>query len=98
MNLNKIEIVANNSIKADLFDALNALGLDKRYTLISDVEGFGSNGGRLGSNIWPELNFILILYLDDAQTKLVAKCCKKIKESFPDEGLKMTSWKVEILA
>lgn len=98
MNVNKVEIVANNSIQADVFDGLKMLGLDKRYTLIRDVEGFGSNGGRLGSTIWPELNFILILYLDDEQTKAVSRCCKKIKEHFPNEGLKMISWKVDILA
>lgn len=97
MQTNKIEIIANNSIKSDLFDALAALGLNKRYTLIPDVEGMGSCGGRLGTPIWPEHNFILILYVEDSQIEPLRRCCEKIKKNFPDEGLKLTSWKVDIL-
>lgn len=93
----KVEIIANQSIQSDLFDALNRLGLENRYTLISPVHGKGSNGGRLGTPVWPEENFILILLVNDDKIKELKVCCELIKQKFSNEGLKLISQQVDIL-
>lgn len=93
----KVEIVANQSIQSDLFDMLDQLELENRYTLISGVHGRGSNGGRLGTPVWPEENFILILFVNEDKIKEVKVCCELIKQQFPNEGLKLISQQVDIL-
>lgn len=93
----RVEIIANNSVQSDLFDALDSLGLENRYTQISGVHGMGSNGGRLGTPVWPEENFILILFVNENKIEEIKKCCELIKSQYPNEGLKLISQQVDIL-
>ena len=95
--MKRVEIIANHSIEVDVFDALKSIGIENRYTLIPGVLGEGSNGGRLGTPIWPEENFLLILYLEDEICNKLFKNLTLVKKRFPEEGLKMVSQIVDIL-
>lgn len=95
--MKRVEITANHSIQLDLFDALDDCGLRDRYTLIPSLLGEGSNGGRLGSPVWPEENFMLLLYIDESKVEPLFRNCKVIKEKFPEEGLKMAVSDVDLV-
>lgn len=94
--MKKVEIIANQSIQPDVVDALNALQIGDRYTVIPNILGSGSTGGRFGTTVWPEYNFMMVLYVDDDKVEPLARCCRKIKELFPDEGIKMVAWEAEL--
>lgn len=95
--MKRVEIIANHSIQSDVFEALKLVRLDKRYTLHTNVTGMGSNGGRLGTNIWPEENFILLLYLEQDECETLFEKLKVIKDHFPDEGIKIAVSDVEMI-
>jgi hypothetical protein len=43
----------------------------------------------MGTHVWPEINFLVISYIDDAIAEKVKEEIQKIKEQFPDEGIKL---------
>ena len=63
--MKRIEIIANRSIEGDLHDALKEAGAAQHYTKIPVVHGVGNSGPRMGDHIWPEENFIMIVYCED---------------------------------
>jgi hypothetical protein len=97
MKMKRVEIIGNHSIQSDLFEALEIMELDNRYSLVSSIIGMGSNGGRLGTTVWPEENFLMILYLNKKQVDSLFPLVQRIKEKFPDEGIKMAVSDVEVL-
>lgn len=95
--MNRYEIIANKSIEEDIMEVVEKNVTDSRYTKILDIHGRGSNGSRFGDAVWPELNFMIILYCDEEDGKNVTNGLRKVKEEFPDEGLKIFHSKVEEL-
>ena len=87
--MKRIEIIGNKSIEEDLFDLFKRKSIVKNYTKIPVVHGVGTSGPRNGDHIWPEENFILIVYCDDKEAKLILNTVKEIKSYFKDEGLKL---------
>ncbi len=95
--MKRVEIIANNSIQDDVVEALEAIGIADRYTIIPSVLGNGSTGGRFGTTIWPEYNFVMILYIENDKIEPLKRCCQKIKDYFPGEGIKMATSDIEVL-
>ncbi|MBN2547160.1 MAG: hypothetical protein JXB50_15265 [Spirochaetes bacterium] len=87
--MKRVEIIGNKSIEADLFDIFNKMNIVKYYTKIPSVHGIGSSGPRFGDAVWPEENFILIVYCDENEAKKIMKAIKEVKSYFKDEGLKL---------
>ncbi|MBN2651902.1 MAG: hypothetical protein JXR63_05915 [Spirochaetales bacterium] len=86
--MKRIEIIANKSIEEDIVEAVEATVTESRYTKVLDVHGRGSNGSRFGDNIWPELNFILLVFCNDAEAEKLSRGLVQIKSEFPNEGMK----------
>ena len=87
--MKRIEIIGNRSIEEDLFDLFKRKNIVKNYTKIPVVHGVGNSGPRNGDHIWPEENFLLIIYCDEKEAKLILNSVKEIKSYFKDEGLKL---------
>ena len=85
----RLEIIANHSIEEDILDALRQRGVGKYYTKIPSVQGIGSSDPRLGDHIWPEENFLLILYCDAAQGDRIVEAVREVKSRFDGEGIKV---------
>ena len=85
----RLEIIANHSVEEDILEALRQRGVGKYFTKIPSVQGIGSSDPRLGDHIWPEENFLLILYCDARQTDRVVEAVKEVKARFKDEGIKL---------
>jgi len=86
--MKRIEIIGNKSIEEDLFDVFKKMDIVKYYTKIPVVHGVGTSGPRMGDNIWPEENFLLIVYCDEKEADKIMKAIKEVKSYFKDEGLK----------
>jgi len=87
--MKRIEIIANRSIQGDMFDAFKKANIVKRYTLYPIVLGVGKSGPRMGDHIWPEENFSLIIYCDEAEAEKIRKVISELKTLFITEGIKI---------
>jgi hypothetical protein len=87
--MKRIEVIGNRSIEDDLFDRFKMNNVVKYYTKIPIVHGVGSSGPRMGDHVWPEENFMLIIYCDEAEADTIQKSIEEVKKYFKDEGLKM---------
>ena len=84
----RIEVVANRSVEENLLDAFREEGVAKFYTKYPVVLGIGSSGPRMGDAIWPEENFVLVVWCEDEEVHGIEKAISTVKKQFPDEGIK----------
>jgi hypothetical protein len=83
----RMEIIANHSVEEDIFEAMERRGVGGFYTKIPSVQGVGTSNPRLGDPIWPEENFLLIIYCGEAEQ--IAQAVAEVKSRFQDEGIKL---------
>ncbi|MCG8452490.1 MAG: hypothetical protein MI717_04830 [Spirochaetales bacterium] len=84
----RVEIIANHSVEQDIMDGLEIHGLAQHRTKIPNVHGQGYTDPKQGDHIWPEENFILIVYCDAEEAAAIEAVVKSVKERFPQEGLR----------
>ncbi len=85
----RLEIIANHSVEEDIFEALQRKGVGSFYTRIPSVQGVGNSDPRFGDHIWPEENFLLIIYCSEEEADLIARAVAEVKERFEEEGIKL---------
>jgi nitrogen regulatory protein PII len=89
--MKRVEIIANCSVEDNIQEALNEKGLAKFYTKIPVVHGVGSKGPRMGDAVWPEENFVMVVWCDDDEASKIKSALEPIKEHYPNEGIKVFS-------
>jgi hypothetical protein len=87
--MRRIEIIANRSVEADVMEALRRHDAARYHTKIPTAHGVGSSGPRQGDAVWPEENFVLIVYCEDAEALHIREAIGEVKKLFPDEGVKL---------
>jgi hypothetical protein len=87
--MQRLEIIANRSVEDDLYDVLRRRGLSPFYTKHPEVHGVGDSGPRMGDHVWPEENFVLVIYCDEEKARKLKEAVDELKELFPEEGIKM---------
>lgn len=87
--MKRVEIIANRSIEEDLFEAFEKAGVAKHYTKIPIVVGVGNSGPRMGDHIWPEENFMLIIYCEQEEADGIRGVVTELKTFFASEGIKI---------
>jgi nitrogen regulatory protein PII len=85
----RVEIVANKSVQQDLLDVLDAAVPGIYYTVIPDVQGRGRQGVRMGDDIWPEKNFMVLIFCNRETSEHVEKAVCHVKKDYPYEGIKL---------
>jgi hypothetical protein len=85
----RVEIIANNSVEENVLEALAAEQAGKFYTKIPGALGVGSSGSRMGDAIWPEENFVLIIWCEEEEAGRIKRAIDSVKEKFPGEGIKI---------
>jgi hypothetical protein len=86
--MKRMELIANRSVENEIIEALEKVISDFYYTLLPEIHGKGKTKYRLGTATWPELNFLLISYLDDEGSVKAEAAVRGVKERFPKEGIK----------
>ena len=89
--MKRVEIIANQSIEADLFEAITRKGAGRCYTKIPSVMGVGNSDPKMGDHIWPEENVMIIIYCEEEEAEILQEAVEEVKELFPREGLKIFS-------
>ena len=85
----RLEIIANHSVEENILEALVKEGAGKFYTKIPHIYGVGSTGPRMGDAVWPEENFILIIWCEEEEARAIQRAVISVKEKFPGEGIKL---------
>lgn len=87
--MKRLEIIVNQSIEADLFEAFRRRSAGSHFTKIPGAMGAGNSDPKMGDHIWPEENVILIIYCGDEEAARIEDAVAETKEHFPSEGLKL---------
>jgi len=87
--MKRLELIANRSVEGEIIEALEKSVGDFFYTLLPQIHGRGKTQYRLGTATWPEMNFLLISYLDDENAVKAEAAVRGVKECFPREGIKL---------
>jgi nitrogen regulatory protein PII len=94
--MKRIELIANRSVENEIIEALEKNIHDFYYTLLPQIHGRGKTKYRLGTTTWPEMNFMLISYLDDEIAAKAETAIREVKERFPKEGIKLFIMQAEM--
>lgn len=85
----RVEIIANNSVEENILEALAAENAGKFYTKIPNALGVGRSGPKRGDAIWPEGNFVLVIWCEEDEALAIERAVAKVKGEFPGEGVKL---------
>jgi len=85
--MKRLEVIANQSVKDELLEALGSAIPELEYTLLPSVQGSGRSKRKLGTRTWPETNFLLISYMADMEALEAKTVVAYIARRFPDEGI-----------
>jgi hypothetical protein len=85
----RIEIVANLTVEENIMDALRTEGVAKFYTKIPFIHGTGRQGPRMGDSVWPEENFVIVVWCEMDEAQGIERAVNRVKTSFPNEGIKL---------
>jgi len=85
----RVEIVANQSVEENIQEALKDHNAGKYYTLFPNVYGSGTCGPRMGDSIWPEMNFVMVIWCEKDEALRISQAVADVKEKYPDEGIKV---------
>lgn len=87
--MKRIEIIANRAVEENIMEKLADASVAKNYTKYPVVYGVGRSGPKMGDSIWPEENFAIVIWCDEAEAETISACIVAVKEKFPDEGIKL---------
>lgn len=83
----RLELIGNRAVEDDLYDLFRKQELNPFYTKLAEVQGFGDAGTRRGDHIFPEENFLLIFYCEEAVADAITEVVRELKRIFPGEGI-----------
>jgi len=87
--MKRMELIANRSVESEIIEALEETVADFFYTLLPQICGRGKTRYRMGTATWPETNFLLVSYMEDADAEKAQAAVRGVKEQFPREGIKV---------
>jgi len=87
--MKRVELIANNSVEEDLFEAFEMRSIVKAFTKIPSVHGAGNSTPKRGDHIWPEENFMLLVFCEEEEAEQILQAVNEVKTHFPDEGIKL---------
>ena len=88
MTENLVYIIYNNALEPEILDILKKVQV-KAYTKWDKVKGMGETGPHMGDEVWPAWNTMIMSALDSDKKKALSEEIKKLRELFPEQGVKM---------
>jgi len=87
--MNRIEIIANVALEEDLFELMKSKGAGKYYTRMNNVHGEGCTEPKMGSAVWPEENFVLIMFCEEEETNILKESVLELRSAHQLTGIQM---------
>lgn len=85
--MKRVEIIAAQAIQEDILDAMAHYAVPMHYTIIPAAHGRGRTTPKLGNEIWPEENFILIIYCEDETVQKIESAIALVGKKYDHEGI-----------
>ena len=85
----RVEIIANHSVEENILEALKHEDAGKYYTKYPGIFGVGNTGPRMGDAVWPEENFVLVIWCEEEEARAIKRAVENVKVKFPGEGIKI---------
>ncbi len=85
--MRRVEIIAAQAILEDVLEALEHYAVPMHYTIIPTAHGKGNTIPKLGDDVWPEENFVLIMYCEDATLQSIEMAIQLVKKKYDHEGI-----------
>ncbi len=82
-----VHIVYDRAIDEELDETLSALDI-QYYTKWKDVSGVGRNDPHLGDHVWPGLNNVLMIVIDNEKKDILLERVRSLQSSFASVGLR----------
>lgn len=74
-------IVVEEGLRPDILEVLKDQGIE-HYTLWAGAEGAGETGPKQGSPIWPGLNDVVLVAVDESKVQPLIDESLKVRDSF----------------
>jgi hypothetical protein len=87
MNRVMVLIIHDRAIDEEVGDLLSALDL-QYYTKWMDVVGVGEKDPHLGDHVWPGLNNVTMVVVEEGKEEKLMKSVKALQAAFPSVGLR----------
>ncbi|GEM_PF-1427652 len=88
-------VIYNNILEEEINSVISKTKING-YTIIENVKGKGKNSDfHLGTNVFPDLNNMLLIEEEKSKIELLTEEFKKLKEKFISEGLKLITISTE---
>ncbi|MGL4524913.1 MAG: PG0541 family transporter-associated protein [Spirochaetia bacterium] len=84
----RLELFANRSVEDQIMDQLNLINCH-HFTKIPVAMGEGKHEPKQGDAIWPEMNFILIIYCQEDEVPTIKLAIEAVKVKFKEEGIRL---------
>ena len=88
MIMKLIFLIFNGPLEPEVRDLLKNAQV-VHYTRWENVKGVGETGPHFDDEVWPSVNIALMFSLENEKKESVAEGVRKIREQFPDEGIRM---------
>lgn len=84
----RLELFANRSVEDEIMDQLHLIGC-RHFTKIPIAYGEGNREPKQGDAIWPEINFIMIIYCEESEVDMISTAIRAVKNKFNAEGIRL---------
>ncbi|AHH12157.1 Hypothetical protein BHO_0101200 [Borrelia hermsii YBT] len=89
----RAEIISNISLEFDLHEHISRIEEDLGeyiyYSKIHNVKGKGRKGEKQGNEVWPEENFILVVYTNKLVViEKLRNVVEILEQEYPTEGIR----------
>lgn len=88
--MKRIEVIVTQAIDTDFVQLYEKecrkAGIKAKYTKLEGVMGAGNTDPKHGDSIWPQLNVMFILYVEDSFVAKIGEIMKKLHEMYVGEG------------
>lgn len=85
--MKRVEIIAAQAVREDILESLSLLGVPSHHTIIPVVHGRGNTMPKLGDAVWPEENFLMIIYCEDDVVRRIEQAVELVRKKYDHEGI-----------
>jgi hypothetical protein len=84
--MNRIELIFSQVLEEDFADLFRK-NMITRYTEFPSVKGQGFSTPKLGNDIWPQLNAMIVVYCADDEKAKVLAIVAELRKKYFSEGI-----------
>ena len=85
--MKRVELMAAQAILDDVLEAFEHYQVRMNYTIIPTAHGRGNTTPKLGDDVWPEENFVMIIYCEELALTAIEKALALVRRKYDHEGI-----------